>query len=165
MLFKSSSTSIKVQTYSKLLLWVSLIGALLLIIFFTQTKVFSQNVAKHSESMSGGNTAVIFPANQIATLTQHTESEITAIVPNNSSDGNLFVSTEDGPSNYTNFSVGTSSIPDDSSETNSWETNFSGTIITDTVWQNDILLTGDVTVNQGVTLTIDPRCNRLFQVK
>ena len=162
MLFKSSSTSIKVQTYSKLLLWVSLIGTLLLIIFFTQTKVFSQNAAKHTESMSGGNTAVIFPANKIANITNLTPTEINSTIPNNTINGDVYVERDALSSNPISFTVGSSFVPDDSGEAMTWTTTTSGAITNDTIWDSDILITGDVTINAGVTLTITPGVTVFF---
>lgn len=85
------------------------------------------------------------------------DTEITAVVPEGTAAGDVVATTTEWmESNSVPFTVGVSTVPDGSGEASSWTTTFSGAVTANTVWTENILLTGDVTVNSGVNLTIEP---------
>ena len=145
------------------LLLVSLAAVLLLATFLAQAKnLLGQDTPANTESVDGGNTAVIFPTNQIANITNHTSTEINSTVPNGAVNGGVYVERDMIASNPISFTVGSSFVPSASGEATTWTTSFSGAITSDTTWNDDILITGDVTINAGVTLTITPGVTVFF---
>ena len=110
--------------------------------------------------MSGAS--VYFADNLLAVNINGTETEITAVVPNGTVDGDVYVTGDSGNSNPVDFVIGSSFVPDATGEATTWATTFSGAITSNTTWNSDILLTGDVTVNAGVTLTITPGVTVFF---
>lgn len=107
-------------------------------------------------------TTVTFPDSLSATLTQHGKTELTAVVPNGVVDGNITVNTGTGASNPAPFMVGDWFTPDPAGAATTATITASGTLTEDTVWDTDILLTGDVVVLEGVTLTVAPGVTVLF---
>ncbi len=89
-------------------------------------------------------------------------TEIVAPVPAGVVDGNITVQTADGASNGSPFKVGSSFTPAESGEGTTWSSTFSGNIASNTTWNQNILITGDVTVPSGVTLTILPGTTVFF---
>ncbi len=91
-------------------------------------------------------------------------TKIKAPVPAGVSDGSVTVETEFGTSNGSPINIASSFIPDESGEGTTWNNTVSGNITTDTVWSQNILITGDVTVPNGVTLTIEPGVTVFFDI-
>lgn len=137
---------------TRLILFVTL----MLITFFAQaTSIFGQNLADRVPPANKTNTAVIFPVNQKARITLLTQTELNATVPGRAVSGDVFVSAQTGTSNIVPFQIGSSSVPTEAGEADTWDSTFSGIISADTVWDTNLLLTGDVTVPASVTLTIN----------
>ncbi len=82
--------------------------------------------------------------------------EMNARLPLNVSPGAVHVVTKEGVSNPASLEVGAPGVPDLSSIAATWSTTASGSITEDTVWSEDTLLSGTVTVEPGVVLTITP---------
>ncbi|MAU00892.1 MAG: hypothetical protein CL608_27420 [Anaerolineaceae bacterium] len=104
---------------------------------------------------NGWNTAVTFPNNKTASILHLAETQIDTAVPDGTASGNVFVTTDTGTSNSVSFELGSNFIPAAADEADAWETTFSGVVGTNTTWNTDLLLTGDVIVPAGVTLIID----------
>ncbi len=114
-------------------------------------------------NLSAPSEKVIFP-NAIAGATNSWDiAEIGAVVPSGVSDGDVTVQTVNGTSNGSPFVVGSSFTPSESGEAATWSTTFSGNLATDITWDQNILITGDVTVPAGVTLTINPGVTVFFE--
>jgi len=90
--------------------------------------------------------------------------QISARVPAAAVDGPVVVETEHGDSNDSlPFDVGGSSaVPSESGEGTAWASTVSGQIASNTTWTQNVLVTGDVTVTRGVTLTIAPGVTVFF---
>jgi len=101
------------------------------------------------------HTAVTFPNNKAASILHLTETQIDTAVPEGTTSGKVSLTTDTGTSNSVTFELGSNFIPNESGEAATWQSTFSGVIATDTTWNTNLLLTGDVTVPDGVTLTID----------
>ncbi|MCP5097373.1 MAG: right-handed parallel beta-helix repeat-containing protein [Chloroflexi bacterium] len=138
------------------LVGLSLLVTILLTTFFIQANgLFGQNHKQNIETMSSWNTAVTFPNNQNAHIAHRIEIEMNTIVPDGAVSGDVFVNTETGTSNGASFQLGSSFIPTETGEADLWDSTFSGVIGADTTWDTNLLLTGDVTVPAGITLTIN----------
>ena len=124
-------------------------------VFLHSRRLLGQNQPLNVSQTNGWHTAVTFPNNKTATIYQLTETEIETAVPDGTASGNVSVTTNTGTSNSVSFELGSSFIPDEAGEASTWQSTFSGVIATNTTWNTDLLLTGDVTVPAGVTLTID----------
>ncbi|MCP4362673.1 MAG: hypothetical protein GY796_32110, partial [Chloroflexi bacterium] len=111
---------------------------------------------------SSSQQGVIFPNDLLAATSSWTELQIGATVPANAVNGDVFVNAAQGASNGAPFLTGSSFTPDTSGQGTTWDTTFSGVINSNTTWSQNILLTGDVTINSGVTLTIDPGVTVFF---
>ncbi|MCP4421845.1 MAG: hypothetical protein GY805_34970 [Chloroflexi bacterium] len=132
-----------------------LFATILLVTCFVQAgNIFGQNQDQAAKATGGWNTAVIFPNNQTAQITQRNETEIITTVPNGAMSGDVFVTTQTGTSNGAPFQLGSSFVPTATGEADSWDSTFSGVINSNTTWDTNLLLTGDVTVTAGVTLII-----------
>ena len=129
--------------------------ALVTIIFLQSYSLQGLNPTQDGNRPSWSNTAVTFPNNTSAQILNLAETQIDTAVPAGAINGNVFVTTDTGTSNNVSFELGSSFIPDATGEAETWQSTFSGTIATDTTWNTDLLLTGDVTVPAGVTLTIE----------
>jgi hypothetical protein len=88
--------------------------------------------------------------------------EIHTTIPANIVDGDVFIETVRGTSNAVPFTLGSTTTPNTHTVGNTWETTFSGTLTKDTVWRDNILLTGDVTISAGTVLTIEPGVTVFF---
>ncbi len=89
--------------------------------------------------------------------------QISARVPAAAVDGPLVVKTEHGNSNDSPpFGVRSSAMPDESGAGTTWTSTVSGQIASNTTWSQNVLVTGDVTVISGVTLTISPGVTVFF---
>ena len=119
-------------------------------------------LALGSQVFAATATTVTFPDGLNATITQHDKTELTAVVPNGVVDGNITVNTNTGTSNPAPFMVGDWFTPDPAGAATTATITASGTLTEDTVWDQDILLTGDVVVPDGITLTIEPGVTVLF---
>lgn len=124
-------------------------------VFLHSRDLLGLNQTLNVSQSSGWNTAVTFPNNKIASILYLAETQIDTAVPNGTTNGNIFVTTDTGTSNSVAFELGSYLVPTDAGEADTWQSTFSGIIATDTTWNTDLLLTGDVTVPAGVTLTID----------
>jgi RHS repeat-associated protein len=105
---------------------------------------------------------VYFPDYVPAATTSWDITQIEATVPPGAIAGPVVVKTEDGTSNNAPFVPGSVAVPDDSGEAASSSNEVSGTISSDTIWDEDKLVVGDVTVSAGVVLTITPGVTILF---
>ncbi|NBD34458.1 MAG: hypothetical protein GVY30_00485, partial [Chloroflexi bacterium] len=117
---------------------------------------------KATTAVSDLNTAVIFPDDQLASISSITATEMTVTVPTGAGDGDVVAQMGTGDSNGSPFAAGDSSTPDDTGIGTTWAITTSGTITSDTTWNQDVLVTGDVTVNSGVTLTVEPGVTVFF---
>ncbi|MCB8928566.1 MAG: right-handed parallel beta-helix repeat-containing protein [Ardenticatenaceae bacterium] len=124
-------------------------------VFLHSRSLFGLNQSRNASQSNGWQTAVTFPNNKTASILHLAETQIDTAVPEGTTSGNVSVTTDTGTSNSVSFELGSNFIPDEAGEAESWQSTFSGTITTDTVWSTDLLLTGDVTVPAGVTLTIN----------
>ncbi|MAU00893.1 MAG: hypothetical protein CL608_27425 [Anaerolineaceae bacterium] len=124
-------------------------------IFLHSRSLLGLNENLNAGKVAGWNTAVTFPNNITASILQLAEMQIDTAVPDSAIGGNVFVTSETGTSNSVAFELGSNFIPTAADEADAWQATFSGAIATDTTWNTDLLLTGDVTVPAGVTLTID----------
>ncbi|MCP5096263.1 MAG: hypothetical protein GY943_11980, partial [Chloroflexi bacterium] len=143
--------------YAKLgaTVFVAILGIGLLILYLQPNSV-------QADIQSDGQ-AVIFSNNSTATTLDWAPTEISAQVPVDSINGSVFVSATHGTSNVVSFTLGTSSVPNASGQATTWATEWSGGLINvDTVWDDDILLTGDVLVDASATLTINPGVTVFF---
>lgn len=135
---------------------LSLMAALLLITIFAQaTSILGQGLEDRIVTSNRKNTAVIFPNNIVTRPTLLTETMLEATIPGRVVNGDVVVSAPAGISNGAPFQVGSSFMPTEAGEASIWDSTFSGVINSDTVWNTNLLLTGDVTVPAGVTLTIE----------
>lgn len=107
-------------------------------------------------------TTITFPDGLNATLIQQGKTELTAVVPTSVTDGNITVNTDTGTSNPAPFTVGDWFTPDPADAASTAAITASGTLTENTIWDQDILLTGDVVVPAGITLTIEPGVTVLF---
>ncbi|MFP4346515.1 MAG: right-handed parallel beta-helix repeat-containing protein, partial [Anaerolineales bacterium] len=82
--------------------------------------------------------------------------EMNAELPLNVSPGAVHVVTQEGVSNPAPLEVGEPAVPDLSGIAATWSATASGTVTEDTVWSEPTLLSGTVSVQPGVTLTITP---------
>ncbi|MCL4266213.1 MAG: DUF11 domain-containing protein [Anaerolineae bacterium] len=119
-----------------------------------------QSVATSSSQMF--STLLWFPDGLTGEITLLEPVRLTAVVPPNVVDGDVFVQTPDGISNPAPFVVGDNFVPNTSGIGSSWAVSFSGPINVDTTWDQNILLTGDVTVAANATLTITPGVTVFF---
>lgn len=135
---------------------LALMVAMLLIALFAQaTSIFGQNLADRIDPGGRKNTAVIFPDDISTRPTLLTETELEVTIPGRVVDGDVVVSAPTGTSNGVPFKIGSSFVPTEANEADTWDSTFSGVISSDTIWNTNLLLTGDVTVPAGVTLTIE----------
>lgn len=97
-------------------------------------------------------------------ISPDTESDfaLQAVVPSGTATGNVSITSLTGPSNNLAYTVENGTVPSVSGEGTTWSSSFQGTISSNTVWSQNILITGDVTVNSGVTLTINPGVTVFF---
>jgi hypothetical protein len=137
----------------KLARLILLVATLLVTTFVSATSTFGQGLEGRVEPAS--STAVIFPTNRKAQITLLNQTELTAKVPSRTTSGDVYVSTQTGTSNNVPFELGSSFVPSETGEASTWDSTFSGVLGSNTVWNSNLLLTGDVTVPAGVTLTID----------
>lgn len=107
-------------------------------------------------------TTVVFPDGLSGAITQHSKIQLTAVVPDGVTDGNLIVNTDTGTSNPAPFMVGDWFVPDPAGAAATAVVTASGILTEDTVWNEDVLVTGDVVITTGVTLTIEPGVTVLF---
>lgn len=133
----------------------SFIVVIVCAIFLHSRSLLGLNDNLNAGKVDGWNTAVTFPNNKTASILHLAETQIDTAVPNDTVSGNVFVNTATGTSNSVTFELGSSFIPTATDEANAWQTTFSGVIGANTTWNTDLLLTGDVIVPAGVTLTID----------
>ncbi len=111
----------------------------------------------------GGNEAIVtFPNSKTATPLALSNKKYSVTVPSGTASGNVTVTTDDGTSNTSPITLEDATVPSTSGESASYSTTVSGTISSDTTWSSNVLITGDVTVASGVTLTIDPGVTVLF---
>ena len=68
----------------------------------------------------------------------------------------------EGLSNGAPFVIGDAFTPDETGIGTTWAVTASGTLTSSTVWDQNVLVTGDVTVSAGVTLTIEPGVTVFF---
>ena len=124
-------------------------------VFLHSRSLLGQNQPLNVSQTNGWHTAVTFPNNKTATIYQLTETEIETAVPVGAVNGNIFIDTVNGTSNGAGFELGSNFVPTAANEADTWQTTFSGVLSTNTTWNTDMLITGDVVVPAGVTLTID----------
>jgi len=105
---------------------------------------------------------LIFPNDLPAEVTARSAISMTALAPDNAADGNIFVQTADGASNEAPFATGDSFTPDAAGIGSSPAVTVTGAITTDTTWTENTLITGDVVITDGVTLTITPGVTIFF---
>ena len=105
---------------------------------------------------------VIFPNDLEASISAWSLIQITATVPLGVVGGDVVVETDRGTSNGSPFEVGSSSLPDEGGEGTAWVASVSGDIASDTTWSENVLVTGDVVIVSGVTLTITPGVTVFF---
>ena len=128
---------------------------ILFAVFLHSRSLLGLNRTLNVSKTNGWNTAVTFPNNKPASILQLAETQIDTAVPDGAVSGSVFVTTDTGTSNSAAFELGSNFIPTAANEADAWQTTFSGVIGTDTTWNTDLLLTGDVVVPAGITLTID----------
>ena len=146
---------IKQLPFSNLFKAASFLFVVLSLVFLQSNRLSGLDKNLTTTENTWINTAVTFPNNQTATILNLTETQLETAVPTGTNSGNVYVSTDNGSSNNVSFELGSSFVPDASGEAETWQSTFSGTIASDTTWNSDLLLTGDVTVPAGVTLTIN----------
>ncbi|MCP5094729.1 MAG: hypothetical protein GY943_04170 [Chloroflexi bacterium] len=109
------------------------------------------------------SSGVIFTNNASARVGIWSPTEIAAQVPLTATSGDVFVSAIQGSSNSVPFTLGTAAVPDASGQAATWATELAGgTISVDTVWDDDILIKGDITIAANATLTITPGVTVFF---
>ena len=137
---------------------------LLIVAYGLPAQLFAKNIVSQSFIPQSPDSppTVIFPNNLEAGIQTWNATEIAANVPAGSVSGDVVVDTDTGLSNGVPYTVGSATIPDVNGEATSWSTTFSGVINTNTVWDQNILLTGDVTVNSGKILVIEPGVTVFF---
>ncbi len=106
--------------------------------------------------------ALFFPEDRPARITTASPVEMQAVVPEGALEGEAVAEMPTGTSNGSVFALGSSDVPDDSGIGQSWSLTVSGQIVSDTVWSQNLLVTGDVEVAAGVTLTIEPGVTVFF---
>jgi len=107
-------------------------------------------------------TQVTFTNGLPAPITQHNKTTLDITVPVGAVNGEISVTADTGTSNPALFNVGEWFTPDLADAATSAVITASGTLTENTVWNEDILVTGNVIVPAGITLTIEPGVTVLF---
>lgn len=107
-------------------------------------------------------TQVTFSNNLPAPISQHGNIMLGVVVPNNVVDGSISVDSQTGIANSAPFVMGDWETPNLANAATSATVTASGILTEDTVWDEDILVTGDLIVPVSYTLTIEPGVTVLF---
>ena len=105
---------------------------------------------------------VTFPGEHPGTIAGLQPTKMTVFVPEGTGDGNVIATMPTGVSNEAPFVIGDAFTPDETGIGTTWAVTASGTLTSSTVWDQNVLVTGDVTVSAGVTLTIEPGVTVFF---
>ncbi len=119
-------------------------------------------LARTKAETAVSDTTVIFPNNLPAMVTNKQETYLWSTVPAGVEDGNITVDVNGEISNPAPFAVGSQHHPDTSGIGRNWTATASGTLLGNTTWNENILITGDIIVPAGITLTVAPGVTVLF---